>query len=876
LARLRATYRLQLHAGFTFAHVAARVEYFARLGISHLYLSPIVASRRGSRHGYDVVDPTRIDPALGTEDDLRRLARALAARDMGLVVDIVPNHMGIGPDNPYWDDVLARGEHSRFAHWFDIDWTPHHGTRRRVVLPVLGDPIEQVLERGELAVRVIDGRTPRLVYGSINFPIDAASLPPELQLAAFDPDSTDELSAPFSGSAGADRLRALLDAQHYRLVDWRTQARELNYRRFFDVNDLVALRMEDERVFRETHALVLRLVGDRVIDGLRVDHIDGLLEPRRYLARLRAAVPPETPIVVEKILSGDETLRDSWPVDGTTGYDFLNELEDLFIDPVGYASIERSYCRMRRLGATPFRRIAIDAKIATLAGSLAPDVSRLVELLQPLAEQAGRSHSPDELRAGITSFIAALPVYRTYVECASNGLVAADEDREAVRAALDVVRRFELPAANVAAFVGGIVIGECPAVDARAATRFVLRLQQVSGPATAKGIEDTALYAYNPLASRSEVGGSPDRPLDGAVTRFHEANARRAGRWPRGLTCTNTHDTKRSADVRARLDAFTEVPHDWERTLKRWRRLNAKHRRVIRGRLAPDTNTEYLLYQTIVALWPPPRAGRRADDLPDRAWRDAARDRLVAYARKAAREAKTRTSWVDPDAAYESALEHFVSALLEPNSDAPFLVDVSRFVARIARTSAFTSLARIAIHLTAPGTPDLYQGDELWNFTLVDPDNRRDVDYDARVAALAELDALDDKVSRGEPVDPFDSRLKLLVTHKLLELRRRESAAFIDGGYLPLDVRGPRAGSIFAFARGAGDHRVVTIASRLIDPLHEPEADSWWADTAVELPTAPAGRVWRSQIGRSEVEIEQGAVKLGSLLRTLPLAVLAT
>ncbi|HWH50431.1 MAG TPA: malto-oligosyltrehalose synthase [Gemmatimonadaceae bacterium] len=876
MARLSATYRLQLHAGFTFAHVAARVDYFARLGVTHLYLSPIVMSRRGSRHGYDVVDPARIDPALGTEDDLRRLARELSARDMGLIVDIVPNHMGIGPDNPYWDDVLARGERSRYAHWFDIDWTPRNGTRRRVVLPVLGDRIEQVLERGELAVRVIDGRTPRLVYGSLNFPIEAESLPPELQLAAFDPDSSAELSALCSGSAGADRLRALLDAQHYCLVDWRTQARDLNYRRFFDVNDLAALRMEDERVFRETHGLVLRLVCDRVVDGLRVDHIDGLLEPHRYLDRLRAAVPPGTPIVVEKILSGAETLRHSWPVDGTTGYDFLNELEDLFIDPSGYTSIERSYCRMRRLGDTSFRRIAIDSKLATLAGPLAPDIDRLVELLQPLAEQAGCSCSLDELRTGIMSFVAALPVYRTYVKCQGDGLVVADADRAAVRQALDVVCRFELPAADAAAFVGAIVAGDCPTVDARDAARFVLRLQQLSGPATAKGIEDTALYAYNPLASRNEVGGAPDRPLDDAVPRFHAANAQRAARWPRGLICTNTHDTKRSADVRARLDAFTEVPHDWERTLKRWRRLNAKHRRVVRGRLAPDTNTEYLLYQTIVALWPPPRAGRRADDLPDRAWRDAARDRLVAYARKAAREAKTRTNWVDPDLAYESALEQFVSALLEPNGDAPFLVDVSRFVARIARTSAFTSLARIAIHLTAPGTPDIYQGDELWNFTLVDPDNRRDVDYDARATAMAEIDALRDKLSRGDPVDPFDGRLKLLVTRELLELRRREPASFIDGGYTPLAGHGLRAGHVVAFARRAGEHCVVTIASRLVDALPEANMCGWWGDTTVELPPTCVGRAWRSQIGRFDVEVEQGAVKLGSLLRALPLAVLAT
>jgi (1->4)-alpha-D-glucan 1-alpha-D-glucosylmutase len=876
LARLRATYRLQLHAGFTFAHVAARIDYFARLGISHLYLSPIVTSRRGSRHGYDVVDPTRIDPALGTEDDLRRLSHALAERDMGLIVDIVPNHMGIGPDNPYWDDVLARGERSRYAHWFDIDWTPRQGTRRRVVLPMLGDRIERVLDRGELSVRVLDGRTPRLIYGSLNFPIDAASLPPELQLAAGDPDSTTELSALFSGSASADRLRALLDAQHYRLVDWRTQARELNYRRFFDVNDLAALRIEDEPVFRETHALILRLVCEGVVDGLRVDHIDGLLEPRRYLERLSAAVPTGTPIVVEKILAGDELLPTSWPVDGTTGYDFLNQLEEVFIDRDGYASIERVYRGMRRLGDTTFRRIAIDAKAATLAGPLAPDIDRLVALLQPLAASAGRDLPPDSLRAGIISFIAALPFYRTYVECGPDGLVVSQLDRAAVREALDAVRQAKLPSADEAEFVGAIVIGACPSVAPRDAARFVLRLQQVSGPAAAKGVEDTALYEYNPLASRNEVGGAPGSPLGAAPARLHLGNAWRCTTWPRGLICTNTHDTKRSADVRARLDAFTEVPADWERTLRRWRRLIAKHRRVVRGRLAPDTNTEYLLYQTIVAIWPPPRAGRRADDLPDRAWRDAARDRLVAYARKAAREAKTRTSWVDPDAAYESALEQFVAALLEPTGDAPFLIDVARFVACIARTSAFTSLARIGIHLTAPGTPDLYQGDEFWNFTLVDPDNRRDVDYDAREAALAELEPVARWLDAGESVDVFDNRLKLLLTNRLLELRRREPMVFASGDYNPIAARGRRAGQVLAFARAWEDRCVVTVAARLVHELPEIEADAWWDDTTIELPRTASGHTWCSQIVRAQPAIEAGTVKLGSLLRTLPLAVLAT
>ena len=876
---LTATYRLQVNAGFTFRQVRERVEYFQNLGVSHLYLSPILAARPGSMHGYDVVDPTRINPEIGTETELRELADDLHARQMGLIVDTVPNHMGVGPENPYWTDVLEHGERSRYAKWFDIDWTSSANGPPKVVLPVLGDELERVIERGELSVRISDAGLPRLSYFNNSFPVDLAALPPELELAEIDPEETGGLTALFSGAdeESRERLRALLDVQHYRLAFWRRGPAEINYRRFFDVNDLVGIRVEDESVFADTHALVLRLVRERVITGLRVDHIDGLLDPLAYLERLRAAMPADTPVFVEKILSRGESLRASWPVDGTTGYEFLNDVEDVFIDQEGFAAIDRSYRAFRRLGSTTFHAIANAGKRAFLEGPLNADVTRLVRRALRLTREHGISASAAEIGAALVAFLTALPVYRTYV-APNTPIDPADHAvvdgalREALRD--DSVRAGARP--DLLAFIAELVLGADERVDRAKRTAFVQRLQQVSGPATAKGIEDTALYAYVPLVSRNEVGGAPDRPLISAVDHLHETNRARAERWPRTLLATNTHDTKRSADVRSRLDVLTEMPNEWGRAIKRWRRLNQKHRQVIRGRLAPDTNTEYLLYQTLVALWPPPRAARRVDDLPDRQWRDAARERLRQYMLKAAREAKTRTSWVDPDAEYERALAEFIGAILEPSDDAPFLADVARLVSRIAAAGTANALSRVAIHLTSPGTPDIYQGDELWNYTLVDPDNRRPVDYDARASAIRSLDDLAERLRGGADVDWFDSRLKLLVTHRLLTLRRERPAMFASGSYVPLVVAGPRAEHVVAFERQAEAQRSVTIATRLPCALVSAQASDWWGDTFVVLPSADdETQTFTSRVTGAVLAANASRIEVRNALGKLPAAVLA-
>jgi (1->4)-alpha-D-glucan 1-alpha-D-glucosylmutase len=865
---LTATYRVQLSADFNFSQAREIVPYLERLGISHLYSGPILTPRHASSHGYDVADPTRVNAELGGESGLRALATDLHARSMGLIVDIVPNHMGVGADNPFWDDLLAHGRRSRFAHWFDVDWGAGGEDGRHVVLPVLDDERPAVIARGDLGLRIDEHDGPRIVYRDLSFPIDPATSPPELQLAQFDPAARREAIALFANERnGGSRMAALLDAQHFRLVAWRADAAP-NYRRFFDVNDLVSLRMHDPLVFEETHALLFRLIDDGVIDGVRVDHVDGLRDPATYLGRLRDRID-DRPIFVEKILSGDERLRASWPVQGTTGYEFLADLDDLFIDPAGAAEIERGYRNLRKLREVTFRSTAHEGKRAVLRGPLSAEVARLAASIAPLARDAGAPADDAELADGIVELIAALPVYRTYID--PSGAVHPD-DRAVIERAMGDVGTRHVAGEAATRFVTALLLGTI-AAESELRASFVSGFQQLSGPAAAKGVEDTALYVYSPLIARNEVGGSPARALGDAAGRLHESAARRALQWPLSLTCTNTHDTKRSGDVRSRLVALSEMPREWNRAVRRWRRLNAKHRVAVNGRLAPDTNTEYLLYQTLIALWPTPRGGRRVDDLPDRTWRDAIQRRLVQYMLKAVREAKTRTSWSRPDARYEEAVRRFTGAILEPSEDAPFLPDVARLVSRLAPVGAWNALARLAVHLTAPGTPDVYQGDEFWNYALVDPDNRRPVDYAARGVALDDLRDFERVFEDGSPLDLGDPRLKLFVTSRLLLARRSHPELFTRGSYTPLKIRGPKAQHIFAHAREFGGKAVVVAVPRLSCELVE-GSESCWLDTAVELPNSLRGRPLRPVIAGKPVVADSDSIPIQRLLDPLPIGVL--
>ena len=858
---LTATYRLQLNAGFTLHDARERVPYLHALGVSHLYCSPVLAARAGSTHGYDVADPTQVSAELGGDAAFIALAETAHAHGMGLVLDIVPNHMGIGADNPYWDDVLAHGQASRYAGWFDVHWRAE--TRRlanKVQLPVLGDSLDAVLARGELALEVT-GHGARVRYFDHHFPLDPATYPPEVELALRDPSALPAVKEWSEGEEGRERMRALLERQHYVLDFWRHASRDINYRRFFDVNELIALKVEDAEVFDATHKTTLQFVADGLVDGLRIDHIDGLLEPRRYLERLRDAVDARRPasggarfpIVVEKILAPGETLPADWPVEGTTGYEFMTTLEDVFIDPAGYAQLETRYRGGR--GEPAFHTVAYASKRAVLRNALNADVRRVAPMLATLARQAQWPAQPIAAYAGaIVELVSALPVYRTYID--AERPEAEGSDRAMLERAFGETRQRDHADADALDALERALLGEwraAPPALARTRLSFVLRLQQLTGPAAAKGVEDTALYVYAPLASRNEVGGDPGVPVEGAVDRLHAMLAARAERTPRALNATNTHDTKRSADVRSRLDALSEHSASWERRLRLWRRRHRTLRRLVRGRLAPTRTTDHFIYQALVGIWPIGSGTVHEDPV---AVADL-RERLTAYIEKAVREAKVSTSWTDPDTEYEGAVAAFIAGLLDRESPARFLRDVAPLVAEVGAQGIWNALARLVVHLTAPGVPDIYRGDELWFQALVDPDNRRPVDHAALARLLSRLDG-------GEAPRTLDEE-KLLVTSRALRVRRAEPEAFTGtgGGYLPVPAS---SGNAFAFARTlAGTARSVTVTTRLALAL---ERLGGWGEHTVVLPDGH----WRDVLtGR---ELDGTVIRLADLLSTLPVALL--
>jgi len=947
-----ATYRLQLHAGFPLSRARELVPYLARLGVTHLHLSPILQARAGSTHGYDVTDPGQLNSALGDEETFERFVAALRAHGMGLVLDIVPNHMAAAPENWRWEDVLAHGPASPYARWFDIEWrVGEPELHSRVLLPVLGDARPLVLARGEIRVALVAGEL-RVRYHEHSFPLDPSTWPFVLDDALGEcagelgPDhpGTRELrdivallrrvprrtvrkpksiarrrsqsaegvrrlrelcivapevrrrieraAARFpAGPGGVERMRRLLDLQAYRLGFWQRAIRQLNYRRFFDVNDLVSLHMEDPEVFSRSHALVLDWIREGLVDGLRIDHVDGLLDPLGYLERLAGSAFPsrETrapPIFVEKILSRGERLRDEWPVAGTTGYDFLNEIESAFIDPAGAAQVERDYRRIVRRH-TGFTIAALDGKRQALQTGLSAGVRRLADRLLRLALPDG---SPSALRRhdlarAIVETIVHLPVYRTYID--ERRTEPAPVDRALLEDALAAARpsgRGSLAACDAlgAALLGGDPAPASPDRE-RMRRRFVQRFQQVSGPATAKGVEDTACYVHIPLLSRNEVGSAPDTPVAEAVAGLHDGNAHRAGCWPHTLLALTTHDTKRSADLRARLDVLSEVAEDWEERVYRWRRWNRVHRAMARGQRLPDANTEYLVYQTLVGAWPLELLGHEPTALPGELLA-AFRDRIAAYALKAAREAKVETSWVEPDPDFETALERFVRSILDPGLAPEFLTDLGTFVGRIARPGLWNALGKLLVQLTAPGIPDVYQGDELWNFLLVDPDNRRPVDFERRSALLDELvsdfddDAERAALLRGLVERPEDGRVKLHVLQRTLAVRRRLPRLFLEGSYQPLPIEGPAADRVLGFVRRGDGGAAVVVVSRLIAgrlmPGQLPPPRWSWAGTRLQLPPPLGSLQWTNPLTLETVGPAAEGLDAADVFGTLPLALL--
>ncbi|MEJ1961521.1 MAG: malto-oligosyltrehalose synthase [Gammaproteobacteria bacterium] len=971
----RATYRIQLNAGFTFKDATALIPYLADLGISHVYCSPYFRARPGSFHGYDVVDHNSLNPEIGTRRDFDEFVAALRARGMGHILDFVPNHVGImGADNAWWMDVLENGKASRFADFFDIDWSPPNpALADKLLVPALGDPYGTVLERGELHLRYeAELGSFAVFYHQHRFPIDPRTYPVVIEraLAQFGSpipgtreleslsaafrnlpdretstpdqvierdrdeeihkgrlmdllDATPELHAAIetaatemSGAPGNttsfDALHELLERQCYRLAYWRVAADDINYRRFFDVNDLAALRMENDAVFEATHRLVLELLRDGKLDGLRIDHPDGLYDPAQYFEKLQqqaglalreaqgshapvadprdAASHPEampagangtdrdTPdastnsrplyLLVEKITASFERLPQTWRVHGTTGYNFTNVVNGLFVDGRAKARLDRVY-RSFIGDYLEWPDTAYDSKVLVLRTSLAAELNVLANQLARIAQtdRHTRDFTLTNLRQALTEVIAAFPVYRTYVTD-----TASEEDRRYIEWAIGRARR-RSPSTNIPLldFVRSMLLADISAVAEPFQAQvlaFARKFQQVTAPVTAKGVEDTALYRFTRLASLNEVGGEPES-FGTSVRQFHTDAHNRARDWPHEMLSSSTHDTKRSEDVRARINVLSEMTANWRKSIQRWSRINRARRKIVDDFPAPGPHAEYLLYQTLLGTWPVASASDSDDTQLQQALSDDAytayRERIEEYMVKAARESKRRTSWANVNEEYENALRQFIRLSLERRDGNPFPAEIEEFARRLARFGYLNSLSQTLLKLTAPGMPDIYQGNELWDWSLVDPDNRRAVDYSLRQRLLDDLkswhaDNLGEQLSDAlTSVD--DGRCKLHVTWTALQLRAVHEQLFRDGSYLPLTVSGDRATHVLAFARKQADEVAIVavprLCLRLLGEKHRlPMGPEVWGDTRIEVPVKLADTVFRNTMNRKQVAVQ--------------------
>jgi (1->4)-alpha-D-glucan 1-alpha-D-glucosylmutase len=897
------TYRLQFNSSFTFNQAREIVPYLHELGISDCYASPYFQARASSTHGYDITDHNKLNAAIGSRDEYDAFVAELHQRNMGQVLDFVPNHMGVGePLNAWWMDVLENGPSSIYAPYFDIDWRPlKTDLHDKVLLPILGDQYGRVLERGELKVRFEAGAF-YLNYFEHEWPVAPGTYRHVLQIALehLEPYRDEDFYAEFqsiitaldylprrnetdpariaerarekeivkrrlerrcneapqvreaieqavvqiNGTPGDprsfDALDRLVSDQAYRLSFWRVAAEEINYRRFFDINDLAAIRMELPEVFDAAHQLVLELVGSRAVTGLRIDHPDGLYLPREYFTKLqqRCAEALGRPLpgdkravylVVEKILSGHERLPANWPVHGTTGYEFGRIVNSVLCDSSAEESITKTFRRF--IGhSMHFGHLVYAKKRLVMRLSLSNDVKVLGSMLDRLSEQNRwfRDFTLDQLSLAVRETIACFPVYRTYV---TPDAPVADEDRLVIeRAVASAKRRNPAIEGSVFNFLRDILLFRFPENldDAARAehVHFVLKFQQCTGPIMAKGLEDTAFYLYNRLAALNEVGGEPQQ-FGISVSAFHEEQQHSQASWPATMLTTSTHDTKRSEDTRARMVAISEIPQVWRTALGRWKTINKRAKRRIEEAEAPDSNEEYLLYQTLLGTWPV-----EADGTPAASATPEYIERVQQYMAKALKEAKVNTSWIQPNEEWDSATSEFIARILAPEKN-KFLPTFLPVAEQVAQLGAINSLSQVLLKLTAPGVPDIYQGQEIWDYSLVDPDNRRPVDYQKRREMLASLSsATPEELLRNWP----DGRIKMFVTTRLLQLRRERADLFLRGSYVPVTVTGTHAESCVAFAREHAGEWLLVIAPRLSSRVGWPPIGGRWEDTAIEVP----------------------------------------
>jgi (1->4)-alpha-D-glucan 1-alpha-D-glucosylmutase len=813
------TYRLQFRPGFGFDDAARVVPYLKRLGVSHVYSSPFLQAAPGSMHGYDVVDHSKVNVELGGDEAFQRFVGALREHDMGHILDIVPNHMAIpGRENVWWWDVLQHGRASAFAGHFDIDWSG--GTDEKVLVPILGDHYAKVLERGELTVAKSNHGDFVVQYFDNEFPVDESTFDGNVE----------------SVNGDIDALDRVIQAQHYRLAFWKVATDELDYRRFFDVNTLVALRMERPEVFDAAHTRVVEWVRSGVLDGVRVDHVDGLYDPAAYLRRLRDAIGDDAYVLVEKILKSGERLPPSWPVSGTTGYDLLAYINGLFVEPNGEAALD-NIVQSFSDQSDSFQHITWAGKTYIVDNILRSDVQRMADQFRGLTEQHRqiRDYTTGQIHDVVRAMLIAFPVYRTY--CVADPQQVTQTDIETIEQAQKIVleRDLDVDPDLLQFFCDVLSLKISGSLEGSVAMRF----QQTSGPVMAKGMEDTAFYRYLRLTSLNEVGCEPDhfsvRPDD-----FHASCAEGQRLWPHTMVASTTHDTKRSEDVRFRLHVLSEIPDAWGAAVQRWSQMNERYRRPVRnddagGEHWPVRHDEYLFYQTLVGAFP------------------ISTERLTEYMAKATKEAKLVTSWTEPNEGYGNALVSFIESVM---ANQEFVNDVKQFVDSIVEAGRLTSLAATTIKLTMPGVPDIYQGTELWTLTLVDPDNRQLVDYEHRSALLASLA----HAKASDVLAGMDDGLpKMYVTHKLLQLRNEHPECFDErSDYAPLWSSGPKSAHVLAFRR----NQVIAVVPRLVAGL----AGSW-EGTTLRLPDG----TWRNVL--TEGIVGGGDIQLDQLLADFPIGV---
>jgi (1->4)-alpha-D-glucan 1-alpha-D-glucosylmutase len=946
-----ATYRLQFNKDFRFAHAVKILDYLHDLGISDIYASPVLASRKGSGHGYDVTDPTKIDPELGSAEEFGVLQGELEKRGMGIVLDIVPNHMAASGENPWWMDVLENGQESAFASYFDIDWHPPvRSLDGKILLPVLGRPFGEVLDAGELHVVLQEGRffiqyfeslfpvAPRSYEHVLSHRLDALKIhvpensPPydeysgvlaafrslagsgptqregpaerrasfeaarerlremfasHREITVFVNDALKELNGTPHDPASFGFLERLLSEQNFKLSYWQNVNESINYRRFFTISDLVGVRVEDPIVFEATHGQILRLMSSGSVTGLRIDHVDGLRDPAAYLNRLQerlaaarepAGEPRSAYIIVEKILSRSERLPLDWPVSGTTGYEYLNYANGIFVPPENGKRFEEIYARFIGRDAA-FADLLYQKKKLVMSTLLGVEMRALGRQLGELAglDRYARDLPRLELMEALIEATAALPIYRTYIR----NLEVPPDAKQIISGAIDSARARK-PHLNSACFdfVRDVLCLLSPPhvlpEEREARLAFVMRWQQFTGPIVAKGCEDTALYVYHPLLSLNEVGGDPTPTAVPHERDFFAFLLDRQSHWPGGLNATTTHDTKRSEGVRARLNALSEMPDRFQACLERWSRQNAVHKEEIGGHVVPDRNEEYFLYQTLIGAWP-----LEGEDS------SALTERIQAYVLKATREAMVHTRWTRPNEKHEAAVKRFIASILADAENNPFLLDFVEFEKDIAFLGMINSLSQTLLKITCPGVPDFYQGSELWDFRLVDPDNRGPVDFAQRVANLESLKngarPGDNRDFVREVVEGWgDGRIKQFLIWKALDARREHPLLFSEGQLERVRIAGMYERNVVAYLRRHDRNAALVVIPRWLSYLDAHSERDWpnydWKDTRVQLPDSIRG-AWRDAITgkRTVIPPEAGRtcfLPVSEVLSDFPVALL--